>query len=158
MTQASTHQPNRIWFILIAISALGAGLLAYFYHPQLQHTAINASPVPLCNLNSGPCEVTINGRSAYFSVSPTPIRSLQPLTVKLVGEDLELEMATLNLEGKEMYMGINQTHMSQTTASHWQGSTEIALCTTGKMQWLARLGLTDKSGQYHSAVFEFEAH
>lgn len=88
-----------------------------------------------------------------------PIRSLQPLTFKATLTGIEATHLRLDLKGKEMYMGINQTPMSrQPHTQHWQGSTELAVCTTGEMIWQAWLHI-DRGplAAPINAVFEFKA-
>lgn len=114
-------------------------------------TATHGATAHECDLQSGPCQT---GRF-NVSLGPTPIESLKPLTLTLEDSDTSWEQITADLQGVDMYMGQNRIHLAR-TPSGWQGTTELAVCTTGTMRW--RLTLTLSKGEHHQQhLFEFDA-
>lgn len=114
-------------------------------------------PLSECSLESGRCTASLNGQEIVLSVDSSPA-SLKPLVFELDTHGLgEIKSASLNLKGKEMYMGINQTPFSGSN-NQWTATTELAVCTTGKMVWQAEVVmLRDSDSAPITAIFEFEA-
>lgn len=56
-----------------------------------------------------------------------------------------------------MFMGVNQIPMTQQPDGTWQATTELAVCTTGKMVWLANIIIERANQRPVKATFEFEA-
>lgn len=106
-----------------------------------------------CNLQEGTCEAG----DILVSISPRPIQSLQPLTLEVRTDDRSVDSVTADLQGAEMYMGQNRFALAPVAGENrWQGSSELAVCTTGTMRWRLTLTLMrgDRSIQHQ---FEFDA-
>ncbi|MBR9885361.1 MAG: hypothetical protein GYB21_17645 [Oceanospirillales bacterium] len=158
---SSTDAHTAPWMRLLLIAALIAILIATtLYLPTWITPAspqgITLTP-PTCDLNNGPCRLKQEGIALEFALTPTPIQSLATLNAQLDIHGTDIERATLSLEGRDMYMGLNQTELTATgNGNRWLGSTELAVCTTGRMVWRARLTLESKDRVY-STWFDFEA-
>jgi hypothetical protein len=50
----------------------------------------------------------------------------------------EVNRVWVDLQGADMYMGVNQFEMEKSD-HQWQGKTQLAVCTTGTMTWLAKV-------------------
>lgn len=111
-----------------------------------------------CLLNQQSCTASGAEQSISLKVSTDTIRSLTPLPFVASLSGMEAESVTLVLEGKEMFMGVNQVSMSQQHDGSWHATTELAVCTTGKMVWLANVIIERTNQQPIKATFEFEAH
>ena len=133
------------WVALLLLILAAAALTSQWL------TASRGATVHDCDLQSGPCEMG----NFQVSLGPAPIASLKPLTLNLEGTDTAWEQVTADLQGADMYMGQNRITLNK-TASGWQGTTELAVCTTGTMRW--RLTLTLSQGERHQQhLFEFDA-
>ncbi|MBV0933567.1 hypothetical protein [Marinobacterium weihaiense] len=110
-----------------------------------------------CDLQQGPCTVELEDSRLTLEAGPRPLRSLTPITISVSIEGHQPDRVNARLQGAEMYMGINEFTLSPTAApGHWQGKTELAVCTTGTMLWQLQIDISDMTGsQQH--LFEFEA-
>ncbi len=122
--------------------------------PAQDVEVLTAAP---CDLNQSSCSAS-NGRvSVSFGLTPVPIRSLQTLTADLRLDGLQADRIQLSLEGRDMYMGLNQIALTPgALPGQWLGSTELAVCTTGRMIWRARL-IIEGQGQRLTTWFDFAA-
>lgn len=112
---------------------------------------------PACDLNRGACRLAQDDWTLEFSLGPTPIASLKTLQVDARLSGLEAQAVTVLLEGRDMYMGLNQTQLKpDLSTGHWQGNTELAVCSTGRMTWRARV-LIDTDNDNYETWFDFEA-
>ncbi|MBV1789589.1 hypothetical protein KQ940_16160 [Marinobacterium sp. D7] len=147
----------RLLFALVLVATLGTLMLLLpdWLQPE-SSVGIQLKP-PACDLNQGACLLQQGDIELEFSLGPAPIQSLQTLTAQLRLTGAELERVHLSLEGRDMYMGLNQVALTPTgTNGIWHGNTELAACTTGRMVWRARLTLESKHQQY-TTWFDFEA-
>lgn len=148
---------------ILVLLAVGAGLLWGVPHliddPTLTNRTaerVRVTP-PTCDLNAGSCRLTQDGWTLTFSLGPAPIASLKTLYADVAISGIDVEGVTLLLEGRDMYMGLNETRLQPETANHhWQGTTELAVCSTGRMTWRARL-LIDTHSTNYETWFDFEA-
>ncbi len=109
-----------------------------------------------CNLQQGACRIELSNGRLQLEAGPLPMRSLSPLNLALSVDGLDAKRILADLQGADMYMGINQFELQRSSAAHWQGQTELAVCTTGSMRWQLTLAIETPEGtQQH--LFEFEA-
>ncbi|MBA4501182.1 hypothetical protein [Marinobacterium marinum] len=109
-----------------------------------------------CDLQRGICQIELNNGRLQLEAGPLPMRSLSPLRLTLRADGIEATSILADLQGKDMYMGVNQFELTPSAESLWHGQTELAVCTTGSMQWQLTLTIaTPDTTQQH--VFEFEA-
>lgn len=114
---------------------------------------------PACDISTQRCALEDQGIRLAFALTPTPVTSATPLNAQLEIEGLAARNVVLSLEGREMYMGINQTTLrpANTDSSTWEGETELAVCTTGRMVWRAML-LIETDTNVYKTWFDFEAN
>lgn len=139
--------------LLASVGALVLWLPAKF--SEKSAVGIQLTP-PACDLNSGPCRLQQGRIELVFSLGPTPLQSLKTLQAQLQIEGIEPERVLLSLEGRDMYMGLNRTELARNDAKSWTGTTELAVCTTGRMVWRAHL-LIQTNGEQYTTWFDFEA-
>ncbi len=145
------HQKNLR--ILVTLSAL-AGLI-YAVNLFNSPAQLPKTSEVRCDLNQQNCELIVGGRKVSLSLSPTPARSLTPLTFTARFEGRQPEKLWLDIQGDEMYMGLNQPQMTRSD-NQWTATTELSVCTTGKMLWRATLVVVDADQEYQ-LPFYFEA-
>jgi len=146
---------------VVIITLLLAGLAALMLLPeylQQNSTAIELTPQP-CDLHTGFCEAVLSEKRVRLSITPGPLHSMKPLQVLVQIEGIDAQAVLLDIQGRDMYMGINQTqlHSTDRTSGDWSGNTELAVCTTGEMTWRAYLIIDDSTTTY-STWFDFSAH
>lgn len=109
-----------------------------------------------CDLQQGSCQINLENGRLQLQAGPLPLGSLKPLNMTLSVDGISASQIQGELQGAEMYMGINQFDFEPDTASGWQAQTELAVCTSGSMRWQLKLAITTPKGiQQH--LFEFEA-
>lgn len=160
-----TKQTGRITLPLqVALTLLViAGLAAVIYLPQLLQDAPPKSRIlsaaPGCNLNTAlSCQASSEDRSIQLSFKDGNFHSMQPLPVEVVLKNIPADQVMLDLQGRDMYMGLNQNQLSPVAGKpgHWRGEITLAVCTTGEMIWKASV-VTGKARQTHQADFFFTA-
>ena len=160
-TQNNTRKPNvnKPW-LLIGLTALGliALLLGRDALEEMQQAdSIRIPPLP-CDLHTGACIASRGNQQLQLRITPGPLESLKPLDVEVRLQHLDARQVMLDLQGVDMYMGLNQIHLTQdeTRPDIWRGTTELAVCTTGEMTWQASV-YVDTPEHLYSTAFNFDA-
>ena len=78
------------------------------------------------------------------------------MTLELATSNTNITKVWVDLQGVDMYMGVNQFELVD-TGNAWQGITELAVCTTGKMRWLARVIIEQSQGETLFLDLTFDA-
>ena len=132
--------------LLVSIAALS------FWSLNKSSTGTTAS----CAIDSGNCQLTVAQHSYQVSFGPMPARALQPMTLELAASNTNITKVWVDLQGVDMYMGVNQFELTD-IGNGWQGTTELAVCTTGKMRWLARVIIEQSQGETLFIDLTFDA-
>ena len=132
--------------LLVSIAALS------FWSLQNANTDTTAS----CEIDSGKCEFTLDQQDYQISFSPMPAKALQPMRLELATSNRNIAKVWLDLQGVDMYMGVNQFELTD-IGNSWQGTTELAVCATGKMRWLARVIIEQNPGETLFLDLTFDA-
>lgn len=150
----------RVLSLLSVIIAAAALLALVFWLPgYLQPPTGNVTLAgePGCSINQGACRATGEQRALTLEIAPAPVRSATPLQISVRLDGFEADAVQLSLEGKDMYMGINQVALRKdSTTGLWLGVGELAVCTTGEMAWRARVA-AQQGQQTFEAAFDFNA-
>lgn len=115
-------------------------------------------PEPDCEITAPGCKTQQDQLSVAMQLDSGRVRAATPLTFTVELENIPAQSVMVDLQGKDMYMGINQIQLSPVEGNPgtWQGSTELAVCVTGEMTWQARvLAATDDARI--STQFRFQA-
>lgn len=105
-----------------------------------------------CDLNETDChyQSTLFG-DVSVSVSPKAFPAFKPIAFS-VNVDRPIDEITISLQGKEMYMGLNQAVLVR-NGSQWQGEGMIPVCSVdSNMIWLVIITLSGKGVE--QLVFE----
>ncbi|KDE39061.1 hypothetical protein ADINL_2190 [Nitrincola lacisaponensis] len=124
---------------------------------SLQPDSVLLPPLP-CDLHQGNCIASRGNQLLQLSLTPRPLESSQPISIEVRLQHLDARQVMLDLQGVEMYMGLNQTQLTQDPERPeiWRGTTELAVCTTGEMTWRASV-YVDTAEQLYSTAFDFDA-
>lgn len=131
--------------LLLLVGALGAAL-------WLQQASDTKANVVDCDLLGGPCEFETPEGLASLELIPLPISSAAPFQLSVSYPGDAPDSVWVDLQGKEMYMGVNQVNLLQ-RGSVWQAEANLGICTTGTMRWVLNLILEQSDGQ---EVYQFE--
>lgn len=148
-------------YAIFCILALALGIAVVWLPEQLK---LQTTENPLfltdsnCSIKTSACRATLDTRSISVDVSPREIRSTVPMTFSVTLTGINADVVNLSLEGREMYMGLNQITLSPVANQPgvWRGVTELAVCTTGEMTWRARI-IAQQDQQQLEAHFDFKA-
>ena len=135
----------------LAILLLGIAALS-FWSLQNSSTGKTAS----CEIDSGKCQFSLDQQNYQISFGPMPARALQPMRLELTTSNRNISKVWVDLQGVDMFMGVNQFELVH-TGNAWQGITELAVCTTGKMRWLARVIIEQPQGETLFLDLTFDA-
>lgn len=111
---------------------------------------------PNCVPYGRSCRAEFGKHAVTLEITAETLKALIPLTFNLNSENMQIQEAELQLQGKEMYMGVNNSSFHQLTPNKWQSISELSVCTTGTMRWQAVLNLKTTEGRFQ-AIFEFDA-
>ncbi|WP_299198135.1 hypothetical protein [uncultured Amphritea sp.] len=111
-----------------------------------------------CDLNKQSCTVDMGEVSITLDIQPRPVRSLIPLNYRVSIDGARASKVMINLQGSEMYMGINQTELTpvENIPGDFSGKGELAVCTTGEMLWRLTVSAETAAGPL-TTWFEFRA-
>lgn len=157
-TPPKTSMKKQGFYIGLTAAALIALLLGRDMIEDMQQVdSIRLPPLP-CDLHNGACIASRGNQQLQLSITPGPITSLTPLEIEVRLQQLEARQVILDLQGVEMYMGLNQVTLVQDPERQhiWRGVTELAVCSTGEMTWRAQV-LVDTEDQLYSTEFDFDA-
>lgn len=146
---------------LLIILLTGACLLAsVILLPRMMASpqAPSLSTAPGCDLSAGPCTSQGAERSMTLTLASGPARAGDTVQFSLQLKGIQPRSVTLQLEGRDMYMGINRLQLEESADQPglWLGSTELAICTTRLMQWRARIEAQTDTAPI-TAHYEFSA-
>lgn len=137
------------FLLTLALSGL---LIAVIW---LNQSDLQSNQSQSCDLNLNTCTAEVGDRTISLTLNPAPAKSLTPLTFTAEIKGNQPEAVWLDIQGEEMYMGLNQPEM-RLRDGRWSTQTELAVCTTGRMRWKTTLVLVDGDTQ-SQASFYFDA-
>jgi hypothetical protein len=128
--------------------AVGAGYLLQ----QIKEPAV--TPIP-CDLQLGKCEFETTTGVATLELTPTRVSSAAPFKLSVSYPGDAPTAVWVDLQGKEMYMGVNQPHLER-QAELWSAEANLGVCTTGTMRWVLNL-VVELQTKQQIYQFEFDA-
>lgn len=146
---------------MILVVILGLSLAIYM--PKLLQDMPPQSHIlqtaPGCELSQIYCSAISDQQQIQLKINTPTISSATPLTFEVKLTNIQADQVMLDLQGQDMYMGLNQVMLSQVpgTTDRWQGETTLAVCTTGEMTWISSI-ITEHKGHITQADFSFDAH
>ncbi|UTW04469.1 hypothetical protein KDX31_05545 [Amphritea atlantica] len=157
MPQPEAQQSRSQYLYLILLGGfilavwLGSSL---FSLPSVEAPGIASN----CDLNSQSCTVDMGEVSLTLDIQPRPVRSMAPLNYRVSIDGASASNVVINLQGSEMYMGINQTQLTavESQPGFFSGKGELAVCTTGEMLWRLTVSAETAAGPL-TTWFEFRA-
>ena len=100
-----------------------------------------------CDLNRGPCRQPLSGGAVVFSVLPSTIPLMKPLSLSLVTDGVQVDAVVVEIRGLNMDMGLNRTRLERTAEHVWSGETILPVCSQRKMEWEAAV-LLEMEGRF----------
>lgn len=139
-------------FLLLGVLGLVLFLPSLIDNPS--HQSDETLSYPACHLNEEAC-IYSSSLYGHLSVEVTPkdFRALEPLKVTVTGNSPDIVSVLVSLDGKDMFMGVNQVILTQSgTSERWEGVITIPVCTVdADMEWL--LSVTLKGQDTERLVF-----
>lgn len=144
------RQTLLIWISLATLVLLFGLFFYYSEHNQAQTELIN------CPVTQQICRFETPFGQASFSLLPQPPSSKAGISYELSLDGQQPDKAWVDLQGKEMYMGVNQTNLALAN-NRWSAPATLGVCTTGEMRWILTL-ILERAEQQKIYRFEFDAH
>lgn len=161
MSQAEAiHSSSNVSRNYITITALVIAIVSGWVFSE--YFSIGAGSVPAqlsnpdCDISQQACTAQAGGVAITLDVSPRNMRSLQPVNFNVSVNGVAVESALVDLQGTEMYMGINQTPLLRQQDGLFTGRGSLGACVTGEMGWRATVLVNTPQGPV-KARFDFRA-
>ncbi len=159
MTDEVNRSSNPIILIIALTVFLAAGWFASRYFSQPEPTVATPLSSPAgCDISQQSCSVSQGDMTITVDITPRTIRSMVPLEYRVRVSGVEVESAMLEMQGVDMFMGLNQTPLQASTSEPglFTGTGELGVCTTGEMTWRATVTVNTASGPVQT-WFDFRA-
>ena len=155
--QPSNHKQYLI-IVVLAIFILATWLATKFINQSTPQNQPGISQAGNCDIQNQSCKVNFGDTKLTLDVQPKQFSSMTPLSYKVTVAGANAESVTLDLQGVEMFMGLNQTQLEQVTGTkdQFSGSGELGACVTGEMMWRATVITETDKGQLKT-WFDFPA-
>lgn len=100
---------------------------------------------PDCNIHSGACIKSYNGKEISFGIEPMPVKAMESLyfRVKLTNYK-NPQSIIVNLSMPKMSMGYNQVSLEKRGLDTYEGRGIIPACPSGRRLWKASIIINDK--------------
>lgn len=142
---------------LLCILALIAGVLRYQVY-QTKSTPEESSAAyrqliaeANCFLQERACSASDQQAQIKLSLTPQPVPLMKPVQATLQLSGLPpIESIELKIEGSNMYMGFQTVQLVKQTATDWQGSFSLPVCSESEMHWQVTASLNSASQAYQS--------
>lgn len=169
MTEDATKaKDKRLWLLVVAgllivlfvlLGWLARTLMSGMLKDDQANT-LQLTTVEPCNLHQGPCTARYGKQLMRFSITGPALNSEHQLNFAVQLDNIEADQVSLQLQGKDMYMGENRYILQPPSkakpgAATFSAAGQLPACTTGTMVWIAQLNITTDTGMMQ-ARFEFE--
>jgi hypothetical protein len=94
-----------------------------------------------CDLDKGRCDWP--EQAIHFKIASDRITAMAILLVQLHAPQLNTDEVTLQLMGKEMYMGQVNVTLSKTSDGEYQGEMLLPACAAQAMTWVGQIHIKD---------------
>lgn len=130
------------WIVVLLIIAwLGWAVTVLWPEGQLEAT-VKLSYDPDCDLRKGPCISRLpNGKGVSFAIEPRSIPLLEELQLEVRTSDQSIEKVSVDINGIEMNMGINQAQLEPLGNGRYTGKADLSVCIHEVMEWEAKVFL-----------------
>ena len=147
---------RRLGFLVLGVLALLAAAALFKAWPLLfPKAAVVAQADPLCDLRAGDCQLAFGGGGRVrFAITPRTIPVIEPLTLRVEVEGLDVRAVEVDFSGTDMYMGYNRVPLRPQGAGRFVGEGRIPVCVRDAMEWEAKVMLHTDRGLY-VAPFRF---
>lgn len=110
-----------------------------------------------CDAASEACRITAEGLGVTLMLGPD-VRPLIPFPVKLVFESGGAVQGNVvvDFQMPEMDMGVNRYRLQQSSATLWQGTATLPVCTVSRMDWIAIVEFS-LDGQPYKLIYPFHS-
>lgn len=98
-----------------------------------------------CDIQKGPCTLSLDGRDITLDVLPRPVKAMQELTfkVRLGGGATGLALPHIRLNMPAMDMGKNKVPLKLNAQGQYEGKGVIVRCRSGRRTWKATVDFPD---------------
>lgn len=145
-----------LWLLALALTLAVLAVLAYRLAPQRRAGATETLPATRCDPGTHACRANLpRGGQVELTISPAPIRALQPLALRVTISGAETAALAVDFEGRDMAMGSNRSPLTGATGQ-FTGRAMLPVCVTGSMAWVATVHLDGQGGAL-AVPFHFTA-
>lgn len=149
---------KHLFTVLLLLGVLGLVLFLPSIIENPSHQSDETLSYPECNLNKGACTYSsLLYGDMSIAVLPNEFPALEPLKVVLTSNSPDITSVVVSIDGKDMFMGINQAVLIQSGSDgRWEGVITIPVCTAdADMAWV--FSLTLKGLEAERLVFNIKS-
>jgi hypothetical protein len=161
----------RHWKVFLPILLAGLVLLLTFLAGRLpwheaqsdtkareEGVVVTRLPLSACDLSQTSCRIELpDGGVLIAELTPRPLALLQPLTARLLLQDIPAQSAWLSLSGVSMNMPpFDPVSLQETLPGQFIGQAALPICVNGRMRWRAEFRITHQDRQL-IAEFQFDS-
>jgi len=115
----------------------------------------HAAPEAGCDLNAGPCRARVpGGGTLVLEITPRPLAQLEPLSVRLRTEGIDMHSGRVEVIGLNVEMGVSASDLTAAADGTWRGGISLGVCSATRMRWRATVRMETAQGPV-VAPFEF---
>ncbi|GEA60871.1 hypothetical protein [Vibrio comitans] len=129
---------NNIFKGLAFILALGLGFFAKDIYQTTQNSLANAKPksdIEYCHLSTAACSIN----NARIVLEQDVVSPMQPTSIEVNWPENSDEQLWIELEGKEMSMGVAKFVLSNQGNGTFSGSLLLPVCHSDSMTWIGSI-------------------
>lgn len=140
---------------LLIITLAGIWVLSNSFLNR-QEEGVDVIQAVVCDLQQGPCQATRGNQQITFAIDTESITSFTPLDfrVQLVG--FEANEVSIDFQGVDMFMGINQLSLTGQSNGHYTGTKTLPGHVNEAMVWRAKV-FVRQGERVTAGWFDFEA-
>lgn len=105
----------------------------------------NDKTIVNCDIQKGPCTLSVGGRNITLEVLPRPVKAMETLTfkVRIDGSTTDLKPPHIRLNMPAMDMGKNIVTLKVNSEGVYEGQGVIVRCRSGRRTWKATVDFPD---------------
>lgn len=127
---------------LAVVLALALGFFASDIYDALQPSN-DTTDIGYCELSTQLCES--NGVSMVLGQDV--VQAMQPTTIEVIWPDREEKQLFIELEGKEMSMGVAKFVLERQSKDRFSGTLLLPVCFSNDMTWIGTISANNKDSK-----------
>ncbi|MEH6576330.1 MAG: hypothetical protein V7731_04565 [Amphritea sp.] len=155
------NKSNKSLIIKLSTTLLLVGTLAgiwlfsnSFLNRQVE--GVDVIQTVVCDFQQGSCQATRGKQQIILAIDAESITSFTPLDFRVQLAGFEADEVSIDFQGVDMFMGINQLSLTEQSNGHYTGTKTLPGHANEAMVWRAKV-FVRQGEQMTAGWFDFEA-